>query len=65
MEPIYQQNCDSNIFIHCVCVCVCVYVLCIMYVCVMYDQYMCVCCGVNTKTEPTERFMAVHKLQFT
>ena len=23
-----------------------------MYVCVMYDQYMCVCCGVNTKINP-------------
>jgi Trk-type K+ transport system membrane component len=31
----------------------------------MYVQYMCVCFGINTKIKPTERFMAVHKLQLT
>ena len=60
---IYVYVCIMYVCMH-VCRCVykfiCMYVC--MYVCIMYDQYMCVCCGINTKIKLTERFMALHKL---
>jgi hypothetical protein len=61
MEPTYQPKREGKIFIQCVRACV----RARAFVRITYVQYMCVCCGINTKLEPTENFMAVYKLQPT